>query len=217
MSRILRTAYVAAGIALAIAAGTASAGFTALDSTRGVGNQSFSGALGMDFDVLSSIVVTELGAFDSNQDGIMGGPIAVGIFNRNTGLLVGSAASIDTADTLDGESRFEDIADIVLGVGEYSIVAIGYSGAEQNGNTHGSTGGPTINTGGGLIDFVGDSRFLSTATLVFPTIVDGGPANRYDAGTFKFEDLKNIAVPAPGAVVLMLLGVGLITRRFRTA
>ncbi|MCB1758858.1 MAG: PEP-CTERM sorting domain-containing protein [Gammaproteobacteria bacterium] len=185
---------------------TAHAGFIALDSTRVTGNQSYTGLLGMDFDVLAPIRVTHLGAFDSGQDGV--GVINVGIFNRASQTLVaGLNAIIDGSDPLTGQSRFEDIADVVLGIGSYSIVAIGYNASNPNGNS-GSVGpAPTINSGG-LISFVNGGRYQLAVALAFPTIGDGGPANRYDAGTFQFEAAS--AIPAPATLALLGLGLTII-------
>ncbi|MCP5152545.1 MAG: hypothetical protein H6983_00175 [Ectothiorhodospiraceae bacterium] len=192
------------------------AAVVALDSVRGIGNQSYTGALGMDFDVLAPIAVTHLGAFDSGQDGFGGASIAVGIFDRGTQALVtGLSASIDSGDGLTGQSRYEDIADIVLGVGQYSIVAHGFGSANPNGNA-GSTGSPpTIDDGGGLIQFVGTARFLSAGSLVWPTVIDGGPPNRYDAGTFQFTAAPQ-SVPSPAPLALMLAGLLALRSRRRT-
>lgn len=197
----------------------ATADTIALSSTRPTGNQSWTGALGMDFDVLSPITVTQLGAFDSGQNGFAQ-PVQVGIFDRSSGVLQGVSAVLSgTSNTLVGKQRFADIADFNLGVGNYSIVAVGFGSNEQNGNTHGAgTGGPTIDTGGGLISFVGKSRYNAAAntTLSLPSIEDFGPSNRYDAGTFQFTAV----VPEPGAYGLALAGMGVVAvamqRRRRT-
>jgi len=182
----------------------AGAAFIALDSTRGIGNQTFNGSLGMHFDVLSPISVTHLGAFDSSQDGFAN-EISVGIFDRNTQALVSEVAVFNgTSSPLIGQSRFADISDVVLGIGSYAIVAQGFGVADPNGNGPVS-GTPTIDTGGGLIAFVGGGAYNFSAVLDYPTIPDDGPANRYDAGTFQFT--AAVAVPAPQALCLFSLGL----------
>ena len=202
---------------VSVAAGTfgtvmpAAAQIIALDSTRGTGNQDWTGPLGMDFDVLSSsIIIQQLGAFDSGQDGFTSG-VTVGIFDRNTQALVAGLLPtvITTASTLIGQSRYNDIPDFVLPTGNYSIVAggllTGFSSVDLNGNAGFFGPTPTINTGGGAISFVGLARYGSSTTLFsYPTIVDTGPANRYDAGTFIF------AIPEPETYALLLAGLALI-------
>lgn len=186
----------------------AQADVIALDSTRAVGNQPWTGALGMDFDVLKPIWVTQLGAYDSGKDGFVNA-ISVGIFNRDTQQLVGSSAVLTTANTVAGgtSERFIDIADFQLAIGHYTIVADGFSDSDMNGNAGSSGTPPTINTGGDAIAFTGNSRYGNSDTaLVFPGNNDAGPANRYDAGTFAFTEVA--AVPEPAS--LALLGLGLL-------
>jgi hypothetical protein len=66
-----------------------------------------------------------------------------------------------------------------------SIVAWGYNAEEQMYNTFG-TPNPDLKTfEGGSIVFVGRSRYGTSGQ--FPTTVDGGPVNRFAAGTFAFE------------------------------
>ena len=213
MTKLLKQALlaaVAAGILGAVMPAAAQS-FIALDSTRGTGNQDWTGPLGMDFDVLaSSIIIEQLGAFDSGQDGFASG-VTVGIFDRNTQMLVPGLLPtvITTASTLIGQSRYNDIADFVLPTGNYSIVAggflSGFSSSDPNGNDGFFGPPPTINTGGGAIAFVGSARFgTSTTPFSYPTIVDGGPANRYDAGTFIF------AIPEPETYALLLAGLGML-------
>jgi hypothetical protein len=169
------------------------------------GNQAWTGAQGMDFDVNSSILVTQMGAFDSDQNGLAG-TIQVGIFNRDTQSLVGgSFASLSgTTQPRIGNSRFADVADFTLAAGHYSVVAVGYSAAEPNGNSHGPGLASTGDTGGGLISFVGLSRFTLATSLVYPTTPDGSVA-RYAAGTFQYQAAP---VPEPESYAMMLAGLG---------
>jgi uncharacterized repeat protein (TIGR01451 family) len=154
------------------------------------GNQPFTGNLGLDFDVLSPIVVTQLGAFDNNGDGFVGA-VSVQIFNRDTAAGVGPVVVFaNLAGTLTNGSRFLPIAPLLLAPGHYSIVAIGFNATDLTGNsTAGGTFVPsTENTGGGLIVFVGTGRFNGHVTLDFPTIVPAGtPSNVFLAGTFSFS------------------------------
>jgi hypothetical protein len=48
---------------------------------------------------------------------------------------------------------------------------------------------------GGCLEFVGSSRFGDDPNS-FPSILDGGPENRYAAGTFYFEPYSSPSGPA---------------------
>jgi uncharacterized repeat protein (TIGR01451 family) len=160
------------------------------------GNQAFTGNLGLDFDVNQSIVVTGMGAFDSGGDGFTNGP-SVAFFNRDTQQSLGTSVSFipGTQAPLVNGSRIAPLVSgfqFILTPGHYSIVAVGFSTADKNGN---STLGPpftssTENTGGGLISFVGSGRFDSNTTLDFPTTIAGGPSNVFLAGTFTFTSVQ---------------------------
>ncbi|MDB6134918.1 MAG: autotransporter-associated beta strand repeat protein [Verrucomicrobiales bacterium] len=157
------------------------------------GNQSFGGSLGMDFDVANPVKVTKLGAFDSGADGLLV-PITVAIYDRTTGTPVtplmefpvddGSTPTREDGELLES-SRFLPLnPPVVLPEGfQGSIVAYGYGVDEQNGN---AGGGDWTTFSGGSLVFTGTSRW-DTALDVLPVNIDGGPANRYAAGTFYFE------------------------------
>jgi hypothetical protein len=172
------------------------------------GNQNYGGSLGMDFSVERPVSITALGAFDSGGDGFSQ-PIRVQLWTRNesgtpdnfsddTGLavLADLTFSAGAPGTADGGSRFISLATpLPLPVGTYSIVAWGYGDTEMNGNAGGLTAPWTVNDGDGSIIPDGGGRF--GAAGAWPGTVDGGPPNRYAAGTFKFiagaADLRRTA------------------------
>jgi hypothetical protein len=167
-----------------------------------VGTQTnFSGPLGMDFDVNQQpIAITELGVFDNGSDGLANA-LTARLYNRDTQLEVAHLdfAAGQTGTLIDG-SRFLPLATpVVLPAGFHgSIVAEGYSPAEPDGNFLSQPITWSTN-GGGLINFVGTSRYGFTQGD-FPTTPDAGPANRYAAGTFQFMPLSQIATGAATAV-----------------
>jgi hypothetical protein len=161
------------------------------------GNQNFTGSLGMDFDVVSDIVITHLGVFDDGTDGLQA-PLQARLYQRddsdpcNTKLLatVDFPLADQGTDMGDG-SLYKKLANpITLSAGTTAcIVASGYGPLELNGN-QGVGGAGTWDTddGGGLINFVGGGRFGDPAQpQQYPTSKDGGPPNRYAAGTFVYH------------------------------
>lgn len=173
------------------------------------GAQSHTGSLGRDFSVTSPVIVSRLGAFDDVEDGVQSGfqsdTITVQLYDRDAvggPAVLRQAAFTGAAGTLEGGYRYLDITDLTLPVGNYSIVAYGYSATENNGNTGLGDSAPTTN-GGGLITF-GDSRWNSSTA--FPT---NGDTGFYLAGSFTFE-----AVPEPASLGMIgLAGVALLRRR----
>jgi len=161
-----------------------------------VGNQAFGGSLGADFVVDQTIRVLELGAFDSGSDGLSRA-ITVKMWSRedsgtpevpadDSGIAV--LAEVEFTPNFPGDLRggYRTISltdPLVLEPGAYTIVAGGYGPGEPNGN-NGTPGMST--TEDPIITFVGGSRY-GTDPLSYPDTPDGGPANRYAAGTFAFE------------------------------
>ncbi len=171
------------------------------------GTQSFGGSLGMDFNVNDPITITELGVFDADSDGL-NRTITAHIYDRTATGAPLATLTFSSGDpgTLEGGSRFKDLPTALnLPAGfQGTIVAEGYGAGELNGNSGGAGGFGSLDTGNGTISFVGTSRF-GTAGL-FPASTDGGPENRYGAGTFKFDqqqisqvDHTSYLVPAGAA------------------
>ena len=157
----------------------------------------------MDFDVGNPIRVTRLGVFDSGGDGLFLTITAV-IYNRQTMTRLATLVFTpeDPGDLIGG-SRFKTLpAPLALAAGfEGTMVAYGYGDAEMNGNA-GSVDLGLTTFGGGSIAFVGTSSFGVVPTD-FPPTPDGGPANRYAAGTFAFEP-----APANPQLTIQLVGAG---------
>ncbi len=167
-----------------------------------VGGQNFGGPLGMDFDVAGSpVAMTHIGVFDSAQDGI-NGTLNAYIYNRDTQtVLAGPFSFTGSSDPLIGANRMRDIADVMLPAGFHgSIVVDGYNAQELVLNTNGTipAGASSLGDGNGLISFTGTGRFGLNGAGTFPGSVDGGPANRYAAGTFAFQ------VPEPAGHVFVI-------------
>jgi len=190
--------------------GQASAGYGAPFSASGgtvaylvhtstPGSQEYGGSLGMDFVANREVIVTELGCFDDNGDGLArtittelwrrndnGTPT---IFSDDTGAGILASATFTPAapGTLLEGSRFKPLASpLTLAPGAYTIIAWGYGASERNGN-FGVSSPPDpweTQSGSGALSFVGVARPGNPGT--FPTTIDGGPPNRYAAGTFKF-------------------------------
>ena len=154
------------------------------------GIQPFGGSVGMDFSVNTPIEVTRLGVFDSGADGL-GLTLNARIFDLDTTLPVSPVVTFTPGDpgVLEDSSRFKTLGTpLSLVPGNYTMVAWGYGAGELLGNEGG--GSPTAafkatDDGGGLLSFIGVGRFNATGGN-FPNTPDGGPANRYSAGTFDF-------------------------------
>ena len=192
-----------------LASGRTDAQIIALRSATPLsGNQGFGGELGMDFTVNEfPIQITSLGIFDSGQDGILGAgtSIHVEIWSRNdngtpgnpfddsAGVPLGSSTfTPESSGALAAGTgnRFKAITPINLPTGSYTVVAGGFNGDDLLGNSGElpPVPAPQINTGGGVVKFVGQGRFGTIGEPGnFPPSVDAGPANRYNAGTFQFN------------------------------
>jgi len=168
------------------------------------GTQNFNGALGMEFDVYNTIIIHKLGVFDDSSDGIKL-PLAARIYDRDT-LEVKAEAYFWAEDpgVLVEGMRFKAIEPpLRLEAGFNGLIeADGYGTEEKNGNV-----APpaiplwTTNDGNGSLIFVGSGAY-NTDPFAYPGSPDGGPANRYAAGTFEYE---TTAPTRPGVSTLSVL------------
>jgi len=170
------------------------------------GNQAFGGVLGMDFDVANPIVMTQIGVFDDNSDGLKL-PITAKLWDRsdpaNPTVLETVEFTPEDPGTLVGGSRFKALAaPRSLGIGfQGTISAEGYGADERLRNTLGVIANRnwTVNDGAGSVVFVGGSRYGVT-NGEYPGVADEGPADRYCAGTFEFETTPPLKPGAPSGL-----------------
>jgi len=188
-----------AGIAYVVEAGT-------------VGSQAFGGALGMDFNVLRSVRVTRLGVFDDSSDGIFQ-PITARLYDRGTRTVLAELTfTTEEPGELIGGSRFKNLPQPILLASGFqgTMSASGYGSDERNGN---GIPGRSVFTAGGSVGFVGLGAYAVDPTA-YPGTVDGGPANRYAAGTFYFEpaaEPPKLSIARSGApVVIQWTGIGVL-------
>jgi hypothetical protein len=152
------------------------------------GNQNFGGQLGLDFNVNVPITIIRLGVFDSASDGL-NAPITARVYDRKTQTELASLlfTTDDPGDLEDG-NRFKELdppLELPAGL-EGTLAASGYGDTELNGNQGAVDLGLGTDDGGCAISFVGSGRY-GLDPAVFPPVPDGGPVNRYAAGTFEFK------------------------------
>ena len=175
----------------------------------------FNGNLGLNFNVLSPITVTDLGVFNAAGDGVITGSISVAIYDTTSLAQVTPVVTFHGTYTPGGLGFdvFQAIAPVTLGVGSYQVVAVGFSSTDFFGNLNYGSTGPLLNDGGGLLAFNG-AGWDDNTTLDSPNTCgscQGLPAQsvQFDAGTFQFTASNVAPVPEPGS--FGLLGTGVIT------
>jgi hypothetical protein len=172
--------------------------------------QAADSVVGENFVVTRPTTISEIGISDGGVP--LTGDVTVGIFNSATGGLVGSEVTFGPGLTESqiGNSVFENIGDLVLPSGEYSVVAVGDVG-QISGGTSGLFQVDSLGLGSTL-GLPGGGRFNSGALFDL-----GGysstPSNPGGSTGFDIVD----PVPDGGSTVIILggalAGLGLLRRK----
>jgi hypothetical protein len=185
-------------------AATIAAPTPAIDFSGVSANYSYASlCLGFEFTVDSDTLVTHLGLYDADQDGLTG-THAVGIYDAAENLLISD--TVTPAHALDGFFRYVSVESesFHLLAGEtYYIVAV--TGGEH------LTYDPTGFSVASGINFLNGQTGMFSDTLVFPYLNSSNYVG-YFGPNFKFEGAP---VPVPGTIWLIgsALGGLLFVRR----
>jgi hypothetical protein len=164
-----------------------------------VGNQPWTGIVGLEFDVVDKFEVLSLGVYDSGNDGIQGGKtLTTVLFDATTRNILASA----TFDATDGSAvdnyLWTDITPVSLTPGRYALVSYGFDSDNLLHNTYYGGAGPDRDV---RLDYV--DSIWSTSTNVATASFSHGTTDYFDAPNMKYT-------PAPGAVLLSALGAALV-------
>jgi hypothetical protein len=201
-----------------LATAPAMAALTTMNTARILtGNQTWV-SIGLEFDVLSPIVVRELGVYDSAGNGIVGSATLTAQIWDSTTQTILASQDFTSADqgTFDATSNylFKPLGTaLTLQPGRYAILGYGFdsSNPQHNSNMGGlSATDSDIFNGGGLITHARDVWGHGTNVPgefwinTYDTNPDffGGPNMRFEAAA--------PTVPAPAAILLAGIGTALV-------
>lgn len=191
--------------AIALGAMVAGASGQAVTSISGGGSfpiyygGSTGDVIGYRFDVTSSIVVTDLGVWNADADGLTSDHM-IGIWDSTQTLLTSNTAG--PADTPVGDWTYAPTANVTLNPGETYTIGALYTSTDGDSYISGPssiTTAPEVNVIGGVFPSAGSLGF------VYPT-EDTANQGRYGPN-FLF------VIPSPGALCLFM--VAGVTRRRR--
>ena len=192
---------------------------TGNEANSGNGNKNDFSICGS-FQVVSPIIVTKLGMFDSGGDGVQGSTvISIQLYQQNGGkldALLLETATFDAASpgALAGGYRYKSLDQpVTLLPGRYLLTANGfdamnmeYNAAEPSDNAVAPQ--VVLNDGGGLIRFLGwFNRFHNGGPVIRTPAKGMGPPDRYAAGTFVYAPVTLPTVPYAADYAALTVGV----------
>jgi hypothetical protein len=210
----LMLAVVAAALLAALPMSVSATPTTMHEANTISGNQGWSG-VGLTFNVVDpSVKVLELGVYDSGADGIIDvagtAPtvLTTVLFDAQQNVIASVDFTAADPGVFDAVSNywFKPLSGpLALAPGQYTIVAYGFSAANLEHNSNLGGPGPAFN-GDGIL-FV-QSVWTATGLDAAPT----WPTMTYGPTAPDFFDGPNMVyqVPAPGAILLGAIGMGLV-------
>lgn len=151
------------------------------------------------FTPSTDIIISSLGVFDYDKDGL-GQNHEVGIFDQTGTLLVSAIVQAGTNSRLTGDFRYTDITPLTLNSGvNYTIAALFTNTSDFVGytNTNGIQVDPNISVG----TFPARYNLTSGPVLSFPTETALASALFYANTNFEFTTSNT--VPEPSSVLLL--------------
>jgi len=158
-------------------------------------------ALGLEFTVVSPVLVSQLGAYDATIGGSglgFGTPVYVAIYSEDSQSVVSPIVTFSgTAGTVVDSYRFQTISNFVLNPGAYMLIADGYglAGApDWNAVVAGISPSPLqFDTGGGALANCSTWYASDPGSQLEPATIFGGPGALVAAGSFAFVRLDQMS------------------------